>query len=75
MFYWYSSPCHEGTEGEESRYRPTPSLTSALYGVGWTTPRPGRFTPVKDPVPIVQETAWATGPAWTGAENFALTGV
>jgi len=22
---------------------------------GWSTPRPGRFTPEKDPVPIVQE--------------------
>jgi hypothetical protein len=27
--------------------------------VGWSTPRPGRFTPRKDPVPIVQETGWA----------------
>ena len=33
--------------------------------------RPGRFTPWKDPVPIVQETGWATGPVWTGAENLA----
>jgi len=27
--------------------------TSALDGVGWSTSRPGRFTPGKDPVPIV----------------------
>ena len=27
--------------------------TSALDGGGWSTPRPGRFTPGKDPVPIV----------------------
>ena len=26
------------------------SLTSALDGCGWSTPRPGRFTPGKDPV-------------------------
>jgi hypothetical protein len=29
------------------------------------------FTPGKDPVPIVQEAAWAPGPVWTGAENLA----
>ena len=31
------------------------------------TPRP-LFTPEKDPVPILQETEWAPGPVWTGAE-------
>jgi len=36
----------------EYRYSSTLSLTSALYGGGWSTPRPGRFTPGKDPVPI-----------------------
>jgi hypothetical protein len=35
---------------------------------GWSTPRPGRFTPGNNPVPIVQEAGWATGPVWTGAE-------
>jgi len=30
-------------------------LTSALDVGGWSTSRPGRFTPGKDPVPIVQE--------------------
>ena len=34
------------------------------------TPR-SFFTPGKDPVPIVQETGWAAGPVWTGAENLA----
>ena len=29
------------------------SSTSALDGVGWSTPRPGSFTPGKDPVPLV----------------------
>ena len=38
-------------------------------------PRPGRFTPGKDPVPIVQETGWAPGPVWTCAENLASTGI
>ena len=38
----------------------------------WSRPRPGRFTPGKDPVPIfVQEAGWASEPVWTGAENLA----
>jgi len=41
---------HEGPEGEQ-RYSFTLSLLSALtWGGGWSTPRPGRFTPGKDPV-------------------------
>ena len=46
--------------------------TSALkMEGGWSAPRPGRFTPGKDTLPIVQEAAWATEPVWTGAENLA----
>jgi hypothetical protein len=37
---------------------------------GWSTPHPGRFTPGKDPVPIVQEAGWAPEPVWAGAENL-----
>jgi hypothetical protein len=37
-------------------------------------PRP-LFTPGKDPVPILQETGWAPGQVWTGAENLAPTGI
>ena len=33
------------------------------------------FIPGKDPVPIVEEAGWAPGPAWTGAENLAPTGI
>ena len=33
------------------------------------------FTPGKDPVPIVQESEWAPGSVWTGAENLAPTGI
>ena len=39
-------------------------------GVGGQRHAPGRFTPGKDPVPIVQEAGWAPGPVWTGAENL-----
>ena len=42
---------------------------------GWSALRPGRFTPGKDPVPIVYETGRAPGPVWTGAENLAPTGI
>ena len=43
---------HEGPEGEEM-YSSTLSLTSALDGRGWSTPRLTRFTPGKDPVRTV----------------------
>jgi hypothetical protein len=50
-------------------------VTSALEGGEWSAPRPGRFTPGKDPVSIVQEAGWAPGPVWTGAKNLAPTGI
>ena len=31
---------------------------------------PAAPTPEKDPVPIVQETGWATGPVWTGGKSL-----
>ena len=71
-----------GTEGKvhprtghkgPGEYTSTLSLTSALEGDGRSTPRPGRFTSGKDPVPIVQKTGWAPRPVWTGAENLAPT--
>ena len=33
------------------------------------------FTPLEDPVSIVQEAGWAPGPVWTGAENLAPNGI
>jgi len=47
--------------------------TRREWGVS-VTPRP-LFTPGKEPVPIVQEAGWASGPVWTGAETLAPTGV
>jgi len=44
-----------------------------LHYKGWgvsVTTRP-HFTHGKDPVPILQEAGWASGPVWTGAENLA----
>jgi hypothetical protein len=43
---------HEGPEGKQM-YRPTLCVTSTLDGGGCSTPCPCRFTPRKDPVPIV----------------------
>jgi hypothetical protein len=37
-------------------------------------PRP-LYTQEIDPVPIVQEVRWATGPVWTGAEKLAAAGI
>ena len=42
--------------------------TRREWGVS-VTPRP-LFTLGKEPVPIVQETGWAPGPVWTGAESL-----
>ena len=39
-------------------------------GVGGQHHAPGRFIPGKDPIPIVQEAGWASGPVWTNAENL-----
>jgi hypothetical protein len=51
------------------------SLDLGVRRGGWWAPRPGRFTPGKYPVPIVQEVGWAPGPIWTCAKNLAPTGV
>ena len=52
-------------------YSSTLPSTSALDVGGWSAPRPGRFTPRKDPVSIIQEAGWAPGPVWTGVEYLA----
>jgi hypothetical protein len=52
-----------------------PFLTSALKGGGWSAPRPGRFTPEKDPISIVKEAGWAPGPVWTVRKNLAHIGI
>ena len=36
---------------------------------------PAALYPSQDPVSIIQEAGWATGPVWTGAENLAPTGI
>jgi len=51
-------------------YSSTSSSTSALNVGDCSTPRPGRFTPGKETVPIVQEGGWNPGPVWTDAESL-----
>ena len=45
-----------------------------LDGGGWSTSRPGRFTPGKDPVPIILQAGWSPGPGWPADENFTVSG-
>jgi hypothetical protein len=52
-------------------YESTLSLTSELRGVGGQRHAPGRFTPGKVVVPIVEEAGWAPRPVWAGAEKLA----
>jgi hypothetical protein len=45
-------------------------------GFGWAVsamPRP--LYRGKDPVPIVHEAGWDSGPVWMGAKNLAATGI
>jgi hypothetical protein len=43
---------------------------------GWVvSTTPSRFTPGKDPVPIVQEAGWALGPGLDMCENSRPTGI
>jgi hypothetical protein len=45
-------------------------MTASLEDGEWSAARPGRtLLPGKDPVPIVQEAVWATGPVWTGGKS------
>jgi len=52
---------HKGPDWE-GMYSSTLALTSTLDGGGWSMPCPGRFSPRKDPVPIVWEAGWTPGP-------------
>jgi hypothetical protein len=64
---------HEGPWGEQ-RYSSTLSLTSALDGVGGQHHAPATLPWEREPIPIVQEAGWASGPLWTGTENLAPPG-
>ena len=45
-------------------------MTAALEWGEWSAARPGRtLPPRKDPVPILQEAGWASGPVWTDGKS------
>ena len=83
MFTSHESPCIyiKKVKVKWSRYRPgvaqrvVRGITLLFYvrgtRKGWvasSTPR-RHLTPGKDPVPILQEVAWAPGPVWTGGKS------
>jgi hypothetical protein len=41
----------------------------------WSASHPSCFTPRKDPVPIVQEAGWTSGPVWMCAKTLTHTGI
>jgi hypothetical protein len=51
-------------------------LNLAQCGFGWSTPHPGRFTPLNYPVPNVRVNVawWPAGQVSTGAENLVPIG-
>jgi hypothetical protein len=63
-----SITCHKDTDGQ-SRYSFIFTLTSALEGSAWLTPRPCRCTSGIAPVTFVRQAWWAPRPVWTGAQN------
>jgi len=62
---------HKGSGTEEVQLKSFFNL-GAKWG-GWSSPRPGRITPGKAPVPIVQEAGWSPGAGWTDAGNLTPT--
>jgi hypothetical protein len=62
---------YAGTDGRR-KYSSKPFANSALEEGDKSAPRPGRFTPGKAMLPIVQEAGWASRKFWTCTENFLL---
>jgi hypothetical protein len=40
---------------------------------GWVVIAPAALPLGRDPVPVIKEAGWTTGPVWTGAGNLATT--
>ena len=62
---------------EEQRYNSTFSLTLALDGGGWSTPRLGSFPPGNERRYLLYSTGGLVdpGPVWSGVKNFVPTGI
>jgi hypothetical protein len=68
---WTGRTAHRGSRGIALPFHDH----GTRLGVGVSVTFRPLFTPGKDPVPNVQEAAWAPGPAWTGAENLVPNGI
>lgn len=44
-------------------------VTSVLEGGGWSASRSSRITTAKEPVSVVKEAVWASGPVWRARKN------
>jgi len=53
---------YAGTEGRR-RYCAKPIRNLGARTGWWSAPRSGSFTSIKEPVPTVQDTGWASEPA------------
>jgi hypothetical protein len=68
-------PCNRLKNAEGDRGKAVHSIDLSARRCGWSAPRPGRFSPGKDPVPIVQKAGLVPRPVWTCARNLTPTGV
>ena len=59
----------------KAKYSSNPFPSSVLERVGLSAPRPDRFTPGNEPVPIVEEAGWVSWPVWTGTENICSASI
>ena len=62
---WHS---YAGTQGRRRNCN-IPFATSVLVGGGSSALQSSRITPAKEPVSVVQEAVWASGPVWTARKN------
>ena len=67
--------CTGRTAHRESRGIALPFHYHGTRGCEGSASRPGRSLPPGNTRCTVQETGWAPGPVWTGAENLTPTGI
>jgi len=70
----WTSPRTDHEDAEKEQRYSSVSLTSALDRGGWSTQRPGRFTPRKETRNPLQDTGWASGSVHTGAGSLPPPG-
>jgi hypothetical protein len=58
------TPWHAWADRGQAEVYPQPIRNPVREGWGRSAPRSARFTPGKDPAPVVQEAGWASGQLW-----------